>query len=108
MSDKVIYFLRKLLELAIIIGIGAVVSWFFYSIRKRDLIGGYVGGLVVGVIGALIGAFVIDNLFLNYVIKILRFLAIDAGVNIIAGLIGAYIALYIMNRLNHDKTRKKY
>lgn len=108
MSDKVIDFFRKLLEFAIIIGIGALASWFFYTIKRRDLFGGYIGGMVVGVVGALIGAFVIDKLLLDIAIRVLRFLAIDAGVDIIAGAIGAYAAIYIMNRLNHDKTRKKY
>jgi len=108
MSDKVTLFLMRILAFALIIGIGALVSWIFYYLKKRDLFGGFVGGMVVGVIGALIGAFIIDRLLLDITIKILRFLAIDAGVNIIAGFIGAYAALYIMNHLNHDKTRKKY
>jgi uncharacterized membrane protein YeaQ/YmgE (transglycosylase-associated protein family) len=108
MSEKVFSFLDWLLKLSIIIGIGAVMSWLFYSIKRRDLFGGYIGGLVVGIIGALIGAFVIDKFLLEITIRILRFLAIDVGVDIIAGLLGAYGAIYIMNRLNHDKTRKKY
>ncbi|HEY1406891.1 MAG TPA: hypothetical protein VF857_09800 [Spirochaetota bacterium] len=108
MSDKVIDFFRKILEFAIIIGIGALAWWFFYTVRRRDLFGGYIGGMVVGVVGALVGALVIDKLLLDITIRVLRFLAIDAGVDIIAGVIGAYAAISIMNRLNHDKTRKKY
>jgi uncharacterized membrane protein YeaQ/YmgE (transglycosylase-associated protein family) len=38
----------------------------------------------------------------------LEFLSMGIGVNVIAGFIGAYLALYIMNRLNHDRERKKY
>lgn len=108
MSDKFFEFLREILKFAIIIGIGALASWFFYTIKRRDLFGGYIGGMVVGVVGAVIGAFVLDQLLIDATIRILRFLAIDAGVDIIAGAIGAYAAIYIMNRLNHDKTRKKY
>jgi len=32
----------------------------------------------------------------------------DTGVNIIAAFIGGYVAVYIMNKLNHNKERKRY
>lgn len=108
MSEEILGFLMKLLAIAIYLGLGAFISWIFYYIKKRDLFGGYVGGLVVGVIGALIGGFVLDKLFLDIAIKVLSFLVYETGVNIIAGLIGGYIAVYIMNRLGHNKERKKY
>jgi uncharacterized membrane protein YeaQ/YmgE (transglycosylase-associated protein family) len=108
MSDEVLNFLMKLLAISIYLALGALVSWIFYYIKRRDLFGGYIGGLVVGVIGALIGGFILDKLFLEITIKILNFLVYTTGVNIIAGLIGGFIAVYIMNRLGHDKERKKY
>jgi uncharacterized membrane protein YeaQ/YmgE (transglycosylase-associated protein family) len=108
MSDDVLNFLMKLLAIAIYLALGVLVSWIFYFIKRRDLFGGYIGGLVVGVIGALIGGFILDKLFLDITIKVLDFLVYDTGVNIIAGLIGGYIAVYIMNRLGHNKERKKY
>jgi uncharacterized membrane protein YeaQ/YmgE (transglycosylase-associated protein family) len=108
MSDEVISFFMKLLAIALYIGLGAIAAWIYYYLKRRDLLGGYIGGLVVGVIGALIGGFILDRLLLNITIKILSFLVYTTGVNIIAGFIGGYIALYIMNRLNHNKERKKY
>lgn len=95
-------------SIAIILVIGAAVAWIFYYWKMRDLFGGYIGGFVVGVIGALIGAFILDKLLYDITVKILAFLARDAGVNIIAGFVGGYIAVFIMNRLNHNKERKKY
>ena len=108
MSDDLFSFLMKLLAIVIYLSLGAFVSWIFYSIKRRDLFGGYIGGLVVGVIGALIGGFILDKLFLDIAVKVLSFLVYDTGVNIIAGLIGGFIAVYIMNRLGHNKERKKY
>lgn len=95
-------------SIAIILVIGAAVGWIFYYYKMRDLFGGYIGGFVVGVIGALIGAFILDKLLYDITVKILGFLARDAGVNVIAGFAGGYIAVFIMNRLNHNKERKKY
>ncbi|RJP25445.1 MAG: hypothetical protein C4529_00805 [Deltaproteobacteria bacterium] len=92
----------------IILVIGAAVAWIFYYYKMRDLFGGYIGGFVVGVMGALIGAFILDKFLYDITVKILSFLARDAGVNIIAGFVGGYIAVFIMNRLNHNKERKKY
>ena len=106
--DQLIALLKNLLVLVIILGVGALVSWIFFHIKKRDLFGGFIGGMVVGVLGALIGAFILDKLLLQPVLYILKFLSIDAGVNIIAAFIGGYLALFIMNKLNHDKKRSKY
>jgi uncharacterized membrane protein YeaQ/YmgE (transglycosylase-associated protein family) len=108
MSEELQGFFMKILAIIIYLGLGAIVSWIYYYVKRRDLFGGFIGGLVVGVIGALIGGFILDRLLLDIAIRVLRFLAIDAGVNIITGLIGAYAAVYIMNRLNHDRERKKY
>lgn len=108
MQEGILKFLKVLLAISLIIGLGALVSWIFYYMKRRDLLGGFIGGLAVGVIGALIGAFILDRLLLDITIKILRFLVYDTGVNLIAGFIGAYAAVYIMNRLNHDKERRKY
>lgn len=108
MSEEVIKFFKKFLAVAIYIGLGAFVSWIYYFIKKRDLFGGYIGGLAIGVIGALIGGFILDRIFLDIAIKFLEFLVYETGVNIIAGFIGGYIAVYIMNRLGHDKERKIY
>ncbi len=94
--------------IAIFIAIGASMSAIFYFIKRRDLFGGFIGGAVVGIIGALIGGFILDYLFYDITVMVLEFLSRGAGVNIIAGFIGAYVAVYIMNKLNHDKERNKY
>ncbi len=108
MSEELLNFLMKLLAIVIYIILGLIVSWIYYYIKRRDLFGGFIGGLVIGVIGALIGGFILDKLLLDIAIKALSFLVYDTGVNIIAGFIGAYIAIYIMNRLGHNKERKRY
>ena len=108
MSEGFIGFLKVVKLIILYLGLGALAAAFFYHIKKRELFGGFIGGFVVGVIGALIGGYVLDKLFYDIVSKILLFLAETTGVNLIAGFIGAYLALYIMNRLNHNKERKKY
>jgi len=108
MSEGIRSLLIVLKAIVIYLGLGAFVAFIFYYFRKRELFGGYIGGLVVGVIGALIGGLVLDRVFYDIAVSILDFLSRGAGVNIIAGFIGAYISLYIMNKLNHDRERKKY
>ncbi len=108
MSEAIRSFLLVIKAILIYISLGALVAFIFYFLKKRELFGGYVGGLVVGVIGALIGGLLLDKLFYEITASILDFLSRGAGVNIIAGFIGAYISLYIMNKLNHDRERKKY
>lgn len=101
-------FLNVVKAILIFLAIGAIISFIFYFIRRRDLFGGYIGGLVIGFIGAIIGGYLLDYLFYNITVAIMEFLSRGIGVNVIAGFIGAYIAVAVMNRLNHDKERKKY
>ena len=108
MSEGLRSFLMVLKAIVIYLAIGASVAFIFYNLKKKDLFGGYIGGLVVGVIGALIGGLILDSIFYDIVVIILDFLSRGSGVNIIAGFIGAYAALYVMNRLNHNRSRKKY
>jgi uncharacterized membrane protein YeaQ/YmgE (transglycosylase-associated protein family) len=108
MDSAIVEFLTKLKAIGIIVVIGAVMSYIYFNLKRRDLFGGYIGGLVVGVIGAIIGVFVLDFLFQDIAVRILVFLTQDVGVNVITGFVGAWIALYVMNRLNHDKERKKF
>lgn len=108
MSEGLRSFLIVVKAIFIYISLGALVAVIFYNFKRRDLFGGYIGGLVVGVIGALIGGLVLDRLFYDIFVVVLDFLSRGAGVNIIAGFVGAYFALYMMNRLNHNRERKKY
>ncbi|MBN1532546.1 MAG: hypothetical protein JXA20_07790 [Spirochaetes bacterium] len=108
MSEGLRTFINVVKAVAIYLSLGALVSYIFYSLKRRDLFGGFIGGAVVGVVGALIGGFILDYIFYDIVSVVLEFLSRGAGVDIIAGFIGAYIALFIMNKLNHDRERKKY
>ena len=108
MYDGFLGFLKIIQVIVLHLGLGLLAAAYFYHIKRRDLFGGFIGGFVVGVIGALIGGFIIDMLFHERVKTILLFLTEKAGVNLITGFIGAYAALYVMNRLNHNKERKKY
>ncbi len=92
----------------VFLALGALASFIFYHLKKRDLFGGYYGGLVVGFIGAIIGGLLLDFLFSDICKILLDFLTNKLGVNMIAGFIGAFAALYVMNWLNHNKERKKY
>ena len=108
MPSDIISFLKIIKVLAITIVIGALVAAFFYYIKRRDLFGGFIGAFIVAFIGTLIGCFIIDMLFYDITVKVLEFLTKTIGVNIVAGIIGGYIALFIMNKLNKDKERTKY
>jgi uncharacterized membrane protein YeaQ/YmgE (transglycosylase-associated protein family) len=109
MSEGLKSFLLFILKLVVILGIGALLSWIYYSLRKRDLFGGFIGGMVVAVIGAIIGNALGTQVLMPYIEKVIKFLVYNpSNVDVISSIFGAWGAVYIMNRLNHDKTRKKY
>ncbi len=108
MSETVRTIINIAKAIAINIGVGALLSFVFYYLKKKDLFGGYLGGMVIGIIGSLIGGLILDRLLYDITVVVLEFLTRGIGYNVIAALIGAYIALFIMNKLNHDKERTKY
>ena len=101
-------FLTVFMRIVIYLLIAAGVASIFYHLRRKKLFGGYIGGFIVAIIGVVIGEFVIERLLMEKTIEILNFLVKTTGVNIITGFLGAYGAVYLMNKLNHDKERTRY
>lgn len=112
MSPEVRDFLLLIKDIVLILLTGFAVSAVFYYWKKRELFGGFIGGFVVAFIGALIGGLVLNDVFCSIIRYILTFLEKNPVgvniVNIIAGAIGAVIAIKIMIRLNGNKERKKF
>jgi uncharacterized membrane protein YeaQ/YmgE (transglycosylase-associated protein family) len=93
------------MKIAIYLLIAAGVTSIFYHLKRRRLFGGYIGGLVIAVIGVIIGEYVLDYFFKESAEVVLKFLVETTGTNIITGFLGAYVAVYLMNRLNNNKER---
>jgi len=101
-------FLSVLLIIAIYLLIAAVVTSIFYHLKRRSLFAGYIGGFVIAIIGVVIGEYVLARFFMEPAKVVLSFLVEGTGVNIITGFLGAYGAVYLMNKLNNNKERTKY
>lgn len=96
-------FLRYILKYAVLIGIGAGVSWYFYQHKKKELFGRFIGGMVV----ALLGAIVFDLIFTMHFMKpVFKLLTESTYVHIPGAFLGAYFAVYILNKINHDQERR--
>lgn len=96
--------MQVIIDIIMYLMIGVAISAFFYYWRKKDILGGFIGGIIIASLGAILGSF-----FLIYIIDpVIRFLqngAFISNVNILSGLIGGYIILYIFNKINHDLSR---
>lgn len=92
------------IDLSVYLLVGAVMAWLFYYSLRKALLGGFTGGLVVGVIGAILGAFLLSGI-VSAVIKFLQDGLSFSTVNVIAALLGAYLSIYIFNKINHDRQR---
>lgn len=93
-----------LIDILVYVAIGAVLSWYFYSFKGRELLGGFVGGLIVGLLGAILGGFVLHKP-LNLIIGFLQKGFFIANVNVIAGVLGGFFAVYFFNKINNDRAR---
>jgi uncharacterized membrane protein YeaQ/YmgE (transglycosylase-associated protein family) len=98
-----------LVDIIFFIAVSAVVAWYYYFYLKKDLLGKFWGAILVASIGALIIFAILQNI-LRDVIMWLMSPKIGStqlsNVNLIAVFIGAYLALFIMNRINHDRERR--
>ncbi|MDH5719680.1 MAG: hypothetical protein OEZ13_03570 [Spirochaetia bacterium] len=102
--------MKEILSIIIDVGVylilGGILSWLFYSWKRKDLLGGFIGGLVVGIFGSILGALLLHRP-LKYSIDFLQ-KGLGSNVDILAAIFGGYIALYIFNKINHDKQRQDY
>ena len=99
--DKII---KILISAAIYIAIAAIISWYYYSYKKKDLLGGFIGGLLVAFVSAVLG-----GELLNTIVRWIMRQMLDNGfVNIVAALIGGLITMYIFNKINHDRNRSGF
>jgi len=101
-------FLTVLLRIITYLLLAASVASIFYHFKRRKLFGGYIGGFIIAIIGVVIGEYILGYLATEYVVKFFHFLIDKTRVNIITGFLGAYGAVYLMNKLNNNKERTKY
>ncbi len=80
-------------------------SSFFYFYLKKEIPFGFLGGFVFSLLGSILGVYLLGEVLKHTIIFLMNKIG---NVNIIAGLIGAYIFMYIYNKINHDKQKKVY
>jgi len=80
-------------------------TFFLYYFKKKNFFGGFWTALLVALFGAFLGGFVLDYLFYDFMVELLEFLSRGAGVNVLAGFIGAYGFLFLMNKLSKERER---
>lgn len=90
---------------------GLAAAYYYYYRLNKDLLGGFWGAALIGTIGAVIIGVIAG--YNSWFILLVNFLMIPkwedihlARVNIIAALIGSFLFLYVLNRINHDKERR--
>lgn len=90
---------------------GLAAAWFFYYNQRRDLLGGFWGAVVVGVVGAVLIHSVL-SLSHNWFGRLVQWLMkpeigeFHVRVNMLAAMAGAFLFVFILNRINHDKERR--
>lgn len=99
-------FAKYLIDFFVYIILGAVISWFFFYLRRFDLFGGFLGGAVVALIGSILGAFLLQKP-LNIIIDALQG-GLGSNVNIIAAVIGGVVSVMLLSRINQGRRRKEY
>lgn len=100
-------FAKYVIDFLVYIALGAMISWFFFYLRRLDLFGGFLGGAVVALIGAILGAFLLQKP-LNIVIDALQGGLGVSNVNVIAALVGGVVSVLLLSKINNGRKRKEY
>lgn len=102
---------RYLLDLAVYAACGLTAAYYYYYRLNRDLLGGFWGASLIGLVGGVLISMITG--FNAWFIRLVSWLMqpkfgddLIFRVNIIAALIGAFLFLYILNKINHDKERR--
>ena len=99
------------LDIVVYVLAGAFASWYYFHRQRRDLLGGFWGGLVIGTVGSVIIAFFAGTWFIDIVTGLMNnkpvpfFEGVYVRVNLITALVGSFLFVYILNRINHDRSR---
>ncbi|MDH4199172.1 MAG: hypothetical protein OEV66_02235 [Spirochaetia bacterium] len=94
-------------DIIVYILLGGLLSWYFYYFKYRDIIGGFTGGVIVGLLGSVLGVLLIRKP-ISATLDFLQNGMYISNVDLFTGLLSGYLALYVYNKINHDKTRKDY
>ena len=103
--------LELILDFIVYVMVGAAASYYYYGIRKKEILGGFWVGVAIGTAGAvIIGVLTgIDAWFIRLINWLMQPKFGDQfffRVNLIAALIGSLFFVYILNRINHDRDRR--
>lgn len=90
---------------------GAGAAYFYFSYKKKELLGGFWGGMVIGTIGAILTSMItgIDAWFIKVVAWLMQPKwdeVLLVRVNLITAAVGAFLFVYVLNRINHNRDRK--
>ncbi len=101
-----------IVDLLVYAAVGAAVAWYFYYYRRRELIGGFWAAMVLAAIGAVVFTTLatINSWFLHlvYWLMVPKYEeTLLFRVNLITAVIGAVVFVYILNRINHDRERRR-
>ena len=99
----------KIVDLLFLFGISTFFAWLYYSYMRKDLLGKFWGATMVAAVGALIVFAILQNVIREIIVWLMspKIGSVPlSNVNLIAISLGAYLALYIMNRINHNKERR--
>lgn len=100
-------FAKYLIDFLVYTALAAVISWFFYYLRRFDLFGGFIGGAIVALIGAILGAFLLQGILKALVDALQNGLYIS-NVNLLAAILGGSVAVMLLSRINNGRRRKDY
>ncbi|MBP7281354.1 MAG: hypothetical protein KBA66_07255 [Leptospiraceae bacterium] len=101
--------LTILVDIIFIVGISTMVAWYFYFYLKREVIGGFIGAVVISGLGAILILATLQT-FLRDIIMWLMSPKLGtiqlSNVNLIVILLGAYLSLFLLVKINYNKKRK--
>lgn len=109
--ESIARFLQWVAEFVVYGLSGLAAAYYFYHYRRKDLPGGFWGASVVAVVGAVLVSMLtgIEYWFTRLISWLMQPRLDDillVRVNIIAAVLGAFLFVYILNRINQDRGRR--
>ena len=103
--------LRQLIDFVVYALCGLAAAYYYYHYHKKDLPGGFWTATLVAIIGAVLLTMVagLDAWFRRFVTWLMQPKFGDellVRVNLITAVIGAFLFVYILNRINQNRTRR--
>ncbi|MCB1160502.1 MAG: hypothetical protein H7A25_17570 [Leptospiraceae bacterium] len=98
-----------LIDIIFLVSISSIVSWYFFFYQKKEIFGGFLGGTIIASFGAVLILLTQSPIrdFVMWLMSPKIGTTQLSRVNIIVATLGAFLALFILEKIGKARSKRE-